>query len=176
MSRSTIPIAVMKSERRIHRSNGEIEAREKSEIVEVSPADIVPPSYLTSTQKKHFLKLAGQLSKLKIMGETDCETLARYVIAEDAYEGAVRDMRKASKDKPDKQTCEAEGKNYLEELETYFKMYDAIVRRQDRMCDQASTLARDLGLTISSRCKLVVPKSEEPKVNKFAVLQSAANA
>ena len=35
---------------------------------------------------------------------------------------------------------------------------------------QASATARDLGLTISSRCKLVVPKAESdaPKVNKFA--------
>ena len=42
-------------------------------------------------------------------------------------------------------------------------------KRQDRFFKQASTMARDLGLTISSRCKLQVPvKEEEKPVNKFA--------
>lgn len=176
MGRPRQPIAVLQATGRGHRTKAEIEDRQRTEVAGI-PDDIVPPSYLTAPQKKHFTRLAGQLEKLKILGETDCEALARYVIAEDAYEDAVRDLRKVEKDRPTREECEAEGKSYLEELETYMKMYDSIARRQDRMCDQASMLARDLGLTIQSRCKIVVPKSEEPKVNKFAVLQKeAANA
>jgi hypothetical protein len=42
-------------------------------------------------------------------------------------------------------------------------------KRQDRYFKQAQTAAAALGLTISSRCKLAVPKgAEEPKPNKFS--------
>ena len=54
-------------------------------------------------------------------------------------------------------------------------MISGAAKLQDRYFKQASALARDLGLTISSRCKLVVPaKDEEPKVNKFAQFRKAA--
>lgn len=45
---------------------------------------------------------------------------------------------------------------------------DQYSKIHDRYFKQCRASASDLGLTISSRCKLVVPKTEEePKPNKF---------
>ena len=120
-----------------------------------------------------FNKLAGQLEKIKIMGDTDVDTLARYVVAELNYEAAVREQRKLAKGRPG-----PEDEEYFAKLGDWYALLEAADKRQDRYCKQASALARDLGLTISSRCKLVVPKTaeEKPKVNKFAQFGKVAGA
>lgn len=135
--------------------------------VEVAPCsdDLSAPGYLTSKQKKHFDKLAGQLNKIKIMGETDVDTLARYVVAETAYEEAVRELRRLAKDRPK----DREAEDYFRRLEQWGTLQELADRRQEKYYKQASALARDLGLTISSRCRLQVPSAGEPEkpVNKF---------
>ena len=47
--------------------------------------------------------------------------------------------------------------------------YDAWSKVQERYFKQCRACANDLGLTISSRCRLVVPEAKEstPKANKF---------
>ena len=58
---------------------------------------------------------------------------------------------------------------YMDSLGMWIGMQTALAKLQDRYFKQAQTAATALGLTISSRCKLAVPKSAEaPKVNKFA--------
>ena len=97
-----------------------------------------------------FYRIADQLKKLKILGETDVDALARYITANDFYVNAVKKMRsKEVKDDPYK-------------FETWAKI-------QERYFKQCRASANDLGLSISSRCKLVVPetKKETPKENKF---------
>ena len=46
--------------------------------------------------------------------------------------------------------------------------YPAMVRIQEKLFTMARQSANDLGLTISSRCKLVVPKKEEKEVDPIA--------
>lgn len=165
MSRPREPVELVIAKGKKHLTKEEIEQRRASEVAPCSD-DITAPAYLTAAQKKHFDKLAGQLEKIKIMGETDVDTLARYVVAETQYQEAVKEMRQLKKDRPTDRKAE----DYYTKLETWCALTDIADRRQERYFKQASTLARDLGLTISSRCKLVVPKTEEdiPKVNKFA--------
>lgn len=135
---------------------------------EVQPCTdgIEAPRYLTAKQKKQFDKLAEQLKKIKIMGETDVDALARYVTAQALYEDAVKELRKLDKDRP--KDRDAEG--YYRDLEIWSALYDLAIKRQDRYFKQSQTAARDLGLTISSRCKLQVPvpKTGAPKENKFS--------
>ena len=45
---------------------------------------------------------------------------------------------------------------------------DNVSRLQDRYFKQCRMSASDLGLSITSRCKLVIPKPPEPKKNKFS--------
>lgn len=160
MARPREPLALLEAKGKKHLTKAEKEARQASEVQPCTDA-IVAPSYLTAAQRKRFDQLAGQLVKIKIMGETDCEALARYVTAQELYEQAVKDLRAVQKEKPTDQGAEL--------LMVWASLLEKLDKRQDRYFKQAQTAARDLGLTIGSRCKLQVPVSEEaPKVNKFA--------
>ena len=118
---------------------------------------------MTAPQKKRFTRLAAQLDKLKIMGETDTETLARYVTAQCQYEAITKDMRALNKKKLD-----PDDEDYYTQLYEKVATETGLAKLQDRYFKQAQTAAAALGLTISSRCKLVAPAKEEaPKVNKF---------
>lgn len=143
-----------------HWTKDEIEGRLSSEV-QPETDGIAAPSYLTAKQKKQFDTIAGQLQRIGIMGETDNDTLARYITAQELYEQAVKDLRKLQKERPRDAGAA--------ELVTWAQLLETLDKRQDRYFKQAQTAAAALGLTISSRCKLAVPKSaEEPKVNKFA--------
>lgn len=143
-----------------HLTKAEIAERRSSEVQGCIDG-IAAPSYLTAKQKKQFDTIADQLQRIGIMGETDNDTLARYIIAQDLYEQAVKDLRKLQKERPRDAGAT--------ELVTWAQLLDALDKRQERYFKQAQTAAAALGLTISSRCKLAVPKSAEPpKENKFA--------
>lgn len=143
-------------------TKAEIEERLSSEVQPVTDGIAAPP-YLTAKQKKQFNTIAGQLQRIGIMGETDCDTLARYVIAQSFYEQAVKDLRDVQKQRPKADEVSVGA------MSNWAELLNELDKRQDRYFKQAQTAAAALGLTISSRCKLVVPKSaEEPKVNKFS--------
>lgn len=161
------PIELIVANGKKHISKADIEARRESEVQPCTD-NIEAPAYLTAAQKKRFDKLAEQLEKIKIMGETDVETLARYVTAQELYEQAVKDLRAARKHTP---KGDDPG-----QLVVWASMLDKLDKRVDRYFKQAQTAASALGLTISSRCKLVLPKTGEPDKpqNKFARFGRAA--
>jgi P27 family predicted phage terminase small subunit len=143
-----------------HLTKKEIKERMDSEVQPCTDG-IAAPSYLTAKQRKQFDTIADQLQRIGIMGETDCDTLARYVTAQGLYEQAVKDLRQIQKDRPKDADPE--------QLATWAAMLNLLDKRQDRYFKQAQTAAAALGLTISSRCKLALPSSAEPpKTNKFA--------
>lgn len=143
------PIELIKAKGAKHLTKAEIAEREQSEVKPITD-NIIAPEYLTKKQKETFNRLADQLKALKIMGETDVDALARYITANDFYINAVRKMRsKEVKDNP--------------------VLFGQWAKIQERYFKQCRSAANDLGLTISSRCRLVVPerKTETPKENKF---------
>ena len=170
MARPREPINLIIAKGSKHLGKDEIQKRRASEVQACTDA-IQAPSYLTAAQKKHFVKLADQLGKIKVMGETDCDTLGRYVVAESLYQATV-------KERPP----EIEGQDkaqYFAALAGWYSLQESVEKRMDRFYKQASALARDLGLTISSRCKLVVPQapeSEKPKGGKFAAFTAGKAA
>lgn len=158
------PIGLVQANGRKHLTKEEIRKRTAEEVQPCTDG-IEAPGYLTAAQKKQFDKIAGQLQKIKIMGETDVDALARYITAQSLYEAAVKELRKLAKDRPKKDESEF----YYKELELWYTLNDLAAKKQDRYFKQSQTAARDLGLTISSRCKLQVPVTEEaPKENKFS--------
>jgi len=167
VARPREPIRLIEAKGKKHLTKAEVEERLASEPQPVTD-DIAPPSFLTAAQKKRFDTLAGQLQKIKIMGETDVETLARYVEAQMLYEDATRELRRLKKDKPKREAFEMLGE-YYDHLGRFYDLEEAQARKQDRHFKQAQTAARELGLTISSRCKLQVPVKEDeaPPANKF---------
>ena len=148
MGRPRQPIGLLQTKGKKHLTKDEIQNREASEVKPV-PKGIKAPDYLSDTQKKTFRKLAKQLSQLEIMGETDNDALARLVIAQDRFEEANEILNKV---------------NFFDDP----KEYETASRIYAKRIDELRKLASDLGLTISSRCKLVVPKApEDKKLNKF---------
>ena len=144
------PIELVLAKGKKNLTKAEIQERRDSEVKPITD-DIIAPSYLTKKQKDEFSRIATQLQKLKIMGETDVDALARYITAKDMYENAVKQMRKP-------------------EVKTNPLIYEKWINIQDKLFKQCRSSANDLGLSISSRCKLVVPATNEPtkKENKFS--------
>lgn len=150
MARPKQSIAVIEAKGRSHLSKETIRQRHESEIKPITD-NIVAPAFLTKKQKEKFHNISVQLLKLGIMGETDVDALARYIVAEDFYIHAIRQIRKR-------------------EVNNGPHKLDIWIRLQEKIFKQCRACANDLGLTISSRCRLVIPKIDnQPKrENKFA--------
>lgn len=149
MGGQRLPLELIQARGSKHLTKAEIRDRTEREIKPITDS-IIAPSYLTKKQTEEFYRITEQLKKLKIMGETDTDALARYITAKDMYENAVKQMRKK----------EVRSDPYL--FEKWLKI-------QDKLFRQCRASANDLGLSITSRCKLVVPesKTETTKENKF---------
>ena len=156
MGGQRLPIEVVQARGSKHLTKAEIKERQEREIKPITD-DIIAPDYLTKKQKEEFYTISEQLQKLKIMGETDVDALARYIVANDFYINAVKQLRKP------------ETKSDPLKFEAWSKI-------QERYFKQCRSSANDLGLSISSRCKLVVPetKQETPKENKFKQFEKGA--
>ena len=149
MAGPRLPLEVVQARGSKHLTKAEIQGRQEREIKPITD-NIIAPGYLTKKQKDEFYKIADQLKKLKILGETDVDALGRYITARDMYENSVKQMRKTTvKNDP--------------------FLFEKWLKIQDKLFKQCRASANDLGLSISSRCKLVVPetKKETPKENKF---------
>lgn len=130
-------------------SKTEIERRLNSEIK--APAGTgEPPTYLTIRQKRIFKEYAEQLITLDIYSDLDKEILAVFVVASEEYKEYTREIRKIKLNTDD---------------DIFKRKYLAIER--DRSFKQMKSSANDLGLTVSSRCKLVIPQADKPEENKF---------
>lgn len=161
------PVQLIMAKGAKHLTKKEIKERLSDEVQPCTDG-IAAPSYLTAKQRKQFDTIADQLQRIGIMGETDCDTLARYITAQSFYEEAVKDLRKLSKERPERPDDPDDRNEFYRQLEIWQVSMDLAIKRQDRYFKQAQTAAAALGLTITSRCKLAVPQSAEPpKENKF---------
>ena len=151
------PINVVIAKNKKHLTKAEIKERQRTELPPVD-GEIIPPSYLTAKQKQEFNTYVAQLRQLKIIGVTDTDALARYVVANTFYVNSVKQLR---------------SKEAMADPEI-FESWMRINERYFKQCREAAT---DLGLTISSRCRLVVPNvgQEAPK-NKFAKFEKRGNS
>jgi P27 family predicted phage terminase small subunit len=139
MARTREPINLLQAKARKHLTKAEIEERKKSEVK--APSDeIEAPSYLTPDLKREFNKIAGQLIDIGIMTNLDVDALARFIIARAMYVTLSMQIIKQP--------------NIL-----MSDKYPQIAINQDKAFRQCSVTARDMGLTISSRCRLIMPKA-----------------
>ena len=170
--RQPTDLVVMKGKK--HLSKAEIAARKDAEVV--APNDKVrPPAYLTSEQKKKFRKLAKELLAIKLVANIDCDALARLLIAQDQFVEVTEQIRTTpmvevpvyeEKDNP------LSGEKELVQVgtrEVVNGVRESLMIIQDRCMKQCRQGASDFGMTVSSRCRLVVPKPPQQKPeNKFA--------
>lgn len=144
--RNKQPINLVIAKGKKHLTKEEINNRKSNEIK--APSDkIRAPSYLNKDLKREFNKIAKQLKGIDIMTNLDVDALASFIIARKLYLEATQKL--------------------IENPDTILDK--DLVGVQDKFFKQCRATAGDLGLTISSRCKLIVPTKEDNKPqNKFS--------
>ena len=154
------PIDLIIAKGKKHLTKEEI-AERKSKELKIKHTDVNPPEYLSEKEKKEFNNIANILLEIGIMTELDEECLAHYLIANTNYINYTKELRTLEK-KLTTSKDEEKKKEILGFIDLYLKY-------QDRALKQCRDCANDMGLSISSRCKLVMPQTKEPpKENKFA--------
>lgn len=141
MSKRREPTDLVIAKGRKHFTKKDIEDRRAKEI-DVPYKDIEAPPYLTGAMQDEFYDIAYKLLDIGIMTELDEDCLARYLIAKQQYLRYSNLITKALQ---------------KGDLENAAKL----VTTQDKLHKQVRTAASDLGLTITSRCKLQVPDAPE---------------
>lgn len=141
MSKPREPIDLIVAKGKKNLTKAEIEERRIQEV-KVPSDNIEIPLYISKYDelKNEFNRLATMLLDSNMITNLDSASLARFIVSEHEYQRVTNKML-------DIQTINNVYKNYADLQDKFFK--------------QARAAASDLGLTISSRCKLVVPKKED---------------
>lgn len=141
MPRHAEPVNLIVAKGKSHLGQEEIERRQASEL-HVPFTDVHAPEYLSVKQKAKFDDIAEKLLALEIMTELDVDCLARYVLAHDMYLAYTSKVTKLIKDGD-------------------LKVLKETQALQDKAFRQSQAAARELGLSITSRARIVVPPPPE---------------
>lgn len=166
MARPRQPVDLLLYKGKKNLTKKEIEERKENEIK--APADkIRAPSYLPKELRRDFKKISDDLQKIGIMSNLDVDALARYLISRQMYLQVTEALLHRSPviqyeaRESDQIDGELIPNTTLKEIAS--GVYSDLLQNQDKLFKQCRQAASDLGLTISSRCKLVVPKKEEKR-------------
>ncbi len=138
---------MIKANGRKHLSKAE-EAERRAREPKVEKAKTAkPPKWLPEQLKKEFRALGKQLIAAGIYTGLDADTLGRYLVAQHQWIIATGEAEQALAQRDQEQA-------------------DAWGRVQDRYFKQARNCANDMGLTVTSRCRLVVPENVKQKTEE----------
>ncbi|EGC8431295.1 phage terminase small subunit P27 family [Listeria monocytogenes] len=165
------PIDLIKAKGKKHLTQAEYEERKNSEL-QVPFTDVQPPDFLTAKQKREFMEIADQLLQLNIMTELDVNVLGQYIIAKTLYLEYSDQLKKvmSKRNAVHKWGVIEEIASNCEDEDAMRNLLEAILRRQrgddatvlmnlqDKAFKQCLACAKELGLTITSRVKLVIPQ------------------
>lgn len=165
------PIALVQAKGKKHLTKAEIAERERTEVK--APADkVTPPSYLTKEQKSAFKKIVKQLRTIDLVSNLDVDALARLVIAQSKYVQVTEQLSELPlmvEIEVKTGQIDENGRPVLKKVEVVNSQVERLALMQDRYFKQCRQGAADFGMTVSSRCRLVVPKADDSKPeNKFA--------
>lgn len=164
MGRNKEPIKLLQAKGKSHLTKAEIEKREKTEVPVIT-GNISPPAFLDKKQKEKFNDLAEKLQRLGIMSDLDCDVLARYIKAETDFIFYEKLVAKTQKELLKSSGNSAEDMFLKDDIVDRLMKYEKL---KNTAFNQCHACASSLGLTITSRCKIVVPQArDEPKKNKF---------
>lgn len=121
------------------------ERQQHEESMKAGTDKIYPPDRLDKRQKDRFYELSSQLVELEIFDNLDVDTLALYIETYDNYVRTVRSAKRMTN----------------KEMDENFDEYAKRMRTVTQLADLCRKLAGDLGLTITSRLKLIIPQKEE---------------
>ena len=153
------PINLIMAKGKKHLTKAEIEERQKTEIT-TDHTNVKPPNYLNEEEVKEFYRISKILLDIGIITELDEDCLAHYLVSNSSYIKYTKKIRALEDELLEAKRTDRKAK-IKSEIELYLT-YQARALKQCRVC------ANDMGLSISSRAKLVMPQpKEEKKENKF---------
>lgn len=166
-----VNLSVVEGGKGKHWTKAEIENRKASEPKMAKPKALKPPSWLSDSAKKLFKSYAKQLLEFPagVISSLDVGTLARYCDCELAYgeasaqksfwlEVSRRWLEAACVPDPLVDPDEDTQKLQLA-YEEAKKQVDFWISQMGKLEKIARGCATEMGMTVSSRCRLVVPKS-----------------
>lgn len=133
------PTDIVKANGRKHLSQAEEDARRDREVHVPSPEQAVPPRWLGKKFHKEFREIGEILRTAGLYTELDRDVLGQFLVARERWVRADKLASAAIRKKDEKLAREWKGVQG-----SYFK--------QCRQCAEA------MGLSITSRCRLVVPE------------------
>lgn len=158
MARPRQPVDLLLVKGKKNLTKKEIEQRRKQEVK--APNDKVKaPAYLPKDLKREFKKIADELKDIGIMTNLDVDALARFLFARKQYLQITEIILQT----PVITDVEDEDGN---RIEVASQTYSDLLINQDKLFKQCRQASSDLGLTISSRCKLVIPKKDDKPKTK----------
>lgn len=137
-----LPQNVIEMRDRSHQTKAEKAARRASEPQTEKVKQMRAPVWLPEHLREEFSKLGRELNEVGLLSKLDFDILARYLMSRDAWVAAHLKARDAL-DMDDAK----EAGTWSRVARTYF--------------NQCQQCASSMGLTITSRCRLVVPKPPE---------------
>lgn len=163
--RQPIDLIVYKGNKNLTKK--EIEER-KSQEIKAPSNKVKAPTYLPKDLRRKFKKISDELVEIGIMSNLDVDALARYLLSEKMYWQVTETMLDTSPTKKRETIIKSnQDDNPVESIEDVISndVYTSLLINQDKLFKQCRQAASDLGLTITSRCKLVMPKNgkEPPK-------------
>ena len=137
-----LPQNVIEMRDRSHQTKAKKATRRASEPQTKKVKQVRAPVWLPEHLREEFNKLGHELNDVGLLSKLDFDILARYLMSRDAWVAAHLKARDAL-DMDDAK----EAGTWSRVARTYF--------------DQCQQCASSMGLTITSRCRLVVPKPPE---------------
>ena len=138
-------LSVLEGNGRKHLSKSEKARRADQEVNLPTPKTIRVPKWLPEEHRKEFRALAKELLAADMgAAQLDRDTLGRYVVAQAQYA----------------QACKMTGEALTAKNAALAEKWTKI---QDTCFKQARACANDMGMTITSRCRLVLPEGARPK-------------
>ena len=134
----TVDIKQARKRMRGHRTDAEIEEKAKREVRAKEPKRIQVPKYLPQGMADEYRQTAKKLVALHIFSDLDYDMLARYFIARAAWQNAQNWANRAIM-----QGDAKEAGSWTKTANVYF--------------GQCQSCAAALGLSVSARCRLVMP-------------------
>ncbi|WP_368657639.1 phage terminase small subunit P27 family [Metabacillus halosaccharovorans] len=159
MGRARQPVDLLVYKGNKNLTKNEIEER-KSQEIKAASDKVKPPTYLPRNLKREFKKISSELVDIGIMTNLDNDSLARFLMAQKMYlEITDTLLNMSSTETVPFEKVDKNG-DVIEEgfKEVANETYSELLINQDKLFKQCRTAATDLGLTISSRCRLVIPK------------------
>lgn len=146
------PTNVIVANGRKHLSTAEEDARRDKEVHVPPPDKAVPPKWLPKKLHREFCEIGEILRAAGMYSELDRDVLAQYFLARERWLAADKEATKAIKEagKARRSGDEEAGADYSKAARDWTGIQSTYFR-QARQC------AEVMGLSVSSRCRIVVP-------------------